>query len=226
MSDERKVRRKKLLIRYLILAACILVVAAITVTTVFAVNDWFRHDVSIDAGNKGDGNDDGNTPSDGENNGDDNKGDNNGDDENDKPTSSDTTFAQPVGSMDVSNPFDFGKDVSLGHWHFHEGVDISAAVGTDVVACLDGTVESVTLEDKLDGNTITISHANGIKTVYRFVNVKDGLKAGDSVKKGDKIGTVSEPTGSEFKQESHLHFEVIKNGERTDPADYLNFSEK
>lgn len=223
MSDERKARRKKLLIRYLILAACILVVAAITITTVFAVNDWFRHDVTIDSGNNGGNTDDGNKPSGGGNtdNGDDGKTDGG-----DKPTSSDTTFAQPVASMDVSNPFDFGKDASLGHWHFHEGIDILAAVGTDVVACLDGTVESITLEDKLDGNTITISHANGLKTVYRFVDVASGLKKGDSVKKGAKIGTVSEPTGSEFKQDSHLHFEVIENGERTDPAAYLNFSEK
>ncbi len=55
MSEEKKTRKKKLLIRYLILAACILVVAAVTVTTVFAVNDWFRSDITID-------NNDGNKP--------------------------------------------------------------------------------------------------------------------------------------------------------------------
>lgn len=216
MSDEKKVRRKKLLIRYLILAGAILIVAAITVTTVFAVNDWFRPDVSIDAGNKGENPDDGKNPPEGD-----------GDKEEDKPTLSDTTFAQPVASMDVSNSYEFGRNASLsGQWHFHEGVDITAAVGTEVVSCLDGTVESITLEDKLDGTTVTISHDNGIKTVYRFIDVADGLKVGDSVKKGEKIGTVSEPTGSEFMQEAHLHFEVIDKGEKADPADYLNISEK
>ena len=231
MSDERKARRKKLLIRYLILAACILVVAAVTVITVFAVNDWFRTDMTLDGSDGGNNNDEGNAPSGGGNKDDGNSDDkgNNDDgnkDDKDTPTSSDGTFAFPVAAMDVSNPYDFCFDVSLGHWHFHEGIDISAAVGTDVVACLDGTIESITLEDKLDGNTITISHADGVTTVYRFLEINENLKVGDKIKKGDKIGTVSQPTGAEFKQDPHLHFEVIKGGVKTDPTAYFNISEK
>lgn len=227
MNEEKKARRKKLAIRYLILAACILVVAAVTVTTVFAANDWFKNDITIDQGNQGNQG----------NNGDDNKNpvtpgnpddDNpsNPDDGKDKPTSSDTSFAQPVATLNVCNPYDFGKDVSLGHWHFHTGLDLAATAGTNVVACLDGTVENVVVDDKLDGTTVTIAHANGLKTVYSFINLKDSLKKGDSIKKGQVIGTVADPCGSEFKQEAHLHFEVVKDGEKTDPTPYLDIAEK
>ncbi|MDE7076608.1 MAG: M23 family metallopeptidase [Clostridia bacterium] len=225
MSEEKKTRKKKLLFRYLILAACILVVAAITVTVVFAANDWFRGDITIDdvldkpnnpgnTDNPGNDNNPGNTENPGNT------------DEPQKPTGSETTFALPVTNMNVVNTFDFGKDVTLGHWHFHTGLDMAADAGTAVVACLDGTVEEIVVDDKLDGTTVTIQHANGVKTVYSYIDLKEGLKKGDTVKRGQQIGTVSEPEGAEFKQEAHLHFEVIENGEKKDPATFLDIAEK
>ncbi|MDE7162509.1 MAG: M23 family metallopeptidase [Clostridia bacterium] len=227
MSEEKKTRKKKLLFRYLILAACILVVAAITVTVVFAANDWFRSDITIDdvldkpkpsnpgnTDNPGNTEDPGHTEDPGKPN------------EPDKPTGNETTFALPVSNPNVINVFDFGKDVSLGHWHFHTGLDMAATAGTAVVACLDGTVSDIVVDDKLDGTTVTIQHANGLKTVYSYIDLKEGLKKGDNIKRGDQIGTVSEPEGAEFKQEAHLHFEVIENGEKKDPAKFLDIAEK
>ena len=216
MSDEKKIHKRKIAIRYIILAACILVIAAVTVTTVFAVNDWFRNDVTIDTG---DTNNPGTTPPD------DTK-DPVKPDEPDKPTVSETTFLSPVANLNVINVYDFGKDVSLGHWHFHEGIDVAAAAGSSVVACLDGTVENIVVDDRLDGTTVTLVHDNGLKTIYSYVNVKSGLKKGDKVKRGDTLGTVSEPTGAEFKHEAHLHFELEKDGKKADPAEYLDISEK
>lgn len=231
MSEVNKTRKRKLLTRYLILAACILVIAAITVTIVFAANNWFRSDISFDqggndivdsgnAGNKGDKDDDNKGNDDGNNNNDPDDG------KDDKPTTSDTTFACPMETMDVVNVFEFGKDVTLGHWHFHTGLDIAAAAGTNVMASLDGTVETLIVGDQLDGTKIVIAHANGLKTVYSFIEAKEGLKEGDTVKRGEVIGTVAEPNGAEFKQGAHLHFEVIENGESVDPAIYLDLQEK
>lgn len=218
MSQEKKnSNKRKLLIRYLILAACILVIAAVTVTTVFAVNDWFRHDITIDTNNPNEP-DDPNKPGT-PGNPDDPK-------EPDEPTITETSFALPVTNVNLINVFDFGQDASLGHWHFHTGVDMAAAAGTEVFACLDGTVESITLKDELDGNSVTIAHDNGLKTVYTYIEVTSGLKKGDKVKRGDKLGTVSEPTGMEYKQEAHLHFEVIENGECADPVKFLDIAEK
>lgn len=234
MSEENKTRKRKLLTRYLILAACILVIAAITVTIVFAANNWFRSDFSIDQGGGNDVVDSGNTGNkgdddDGKNNNDPDDGKNNKDPDDgkdDKPTTSDTTFACPMENMDVVTVFEFCKDVTLGHWHFHTGLDIAAAAGTDVMATLDGTVETLIVGDQLDGTKVVISHANGMKTVYSYIEAKEGLKVGDSVKRGEVIGTVAEPNGAEFKQGAHLHFEILENGESVDPAIYLNLQEK
>lgn len=228
MADEKKTHKRKVLMRYLILAACILVVAAITVTVVFAANDWFRQDITIEKPND-DNNDDNKDNPPAIDNPDDNKGnDNQGNDDNqgNKPTTTVNTFLAPIRDVNVSNVYDFGKDVTLGHYHFHEGLDLAAAVGTEVVACLDGVVESIVYKDYLDGNSVTIKHDNGLKTVYTYVEVADGLKNGAKVTRGQKIGTVAEPVGAEYLQEAHVHFEVIENGEKTDPEKFLQGGDK
>lgn len=219
MSEEKKTRKRKILFRYLILAACILIVAAITVTVVFAANDWFRSDITLEKPDSPKP-DDNKKPDETENPG------NNDPDDKDKPTAADNTFVAPVSNLDVVNVFEFSSNPSLyNKWLFHTGIDIAADQGATVVACLDGTVEAVA-EDYLEGTTVTIAHANGLKTKYRYVDVKKGLKAGDTVKRGDSIGTVAEPTGEEFKQVAHLHFEVYENGELANPANYLDAAEK
>lgn len=205
MSQEKKTHKRKILFRYLILAACILLIAAITVITVCAVNDWFQPQLSADSGN--------NKPVDPI--------------DPDKPTDTTVTAANPVSNMDVSREYEFGLDVSLSNsYRYHMGLDMKAKVGDKVVVCLDGTIEDITVGDRVTGTTITVSHEGGIVTIYRFVDVKEGLKKGDKVKRGDQIGTVSEPCGNEFKQEPHLHFEVKKNGKNIDPAEFLDIDNK
>ena len=71
-----------------------------------------------------------------------------------------------------------------------------------------------------------IDHGDGVKTVYEFVEAKEGLKAGDRVERGDVIATVSAPTGNEYKDGAHLHFEVMENGTAVDPSEYLTLEEK
>ncbi len=90
----------------------------------------------------------------------------------------------------------------------------------EVVAALSGTVEEVNL-DPFAGDEIVISHANGMKTVYR--SVTDILvKAGDNVEQGQSLATTSEnewnPTAG-----IHLQFEVFENGVLVDPESLLAF---
>jgi len=99
-------------------------------------------------------------------------------------------------------------------------------VGTKVLAVEDGKVESVYTSDVLLGTEITIDHGNGVKSVYRFVTEAEGLKVGDTVKKGDVIATVAEASGNEYKQGAHLHFEIVKNNTSVDPSTYLTLEEK
>lgn len=216
MDNEKRTNKRKLLVRYLILAACILLIASVTVISICAANNWFRVDVT-DTVDKGDNNQ---KP-------DDNTGGDNTPSEDDKPTAGDTSWVSPVSTMTVITPYEFIQDVTLKNmWHFHTGIDLAAEVGTPVVCCYDGVVESVETGDELDGNKVTVRHANGVKTVYSFIDVTPGLKAGDSVKKGDTLGTVSEPTGKECMLEAHVHFEVIENGESADPEKYLDVAIK
>ena len=135
-------------------------------------------------------------------------------------------FIAPVTNMDVVNDYTFYYNKTLDCYHYHTGLDMAAEAGTEVVACVDGTVESITVGDVLDGTKIVLSHADGVKTSYYFIDAAENLKVGDSVKRGDVIGTVAEPTGSEYKEGAHLHFEVEKNGSVVDPNEYLDIADK
>ena len=135
-------------------------------------------------------------------------------------------FLLPIEMAVATNGFGFYYNQTLNNYYEHEGLDFSAEVGASVVAVDDGVVESVYVSDVLSGTEIVIDHGNGLKTLYRFVSQADGLKAGDSVTKGQTIATVAEPSGSEYKDGAHLHFEVFENGKNVDPVTYLSLEEK
>jgi len=126
----------------------------------------------------------------------------------------------------VSVDYGFYHNQTLNSYYEHAGVDFSAAAGTEVFAAEDGVVESIYKEDLLLGTEIVIDHGDGLKTVYRFVSEAEGLKVGDKVEKGDKIATVAEASGNEYKDGAHLHFEVLQNGKSVDPATHLTLEEK
>lgn len=217
MNEQKRMSRKKLLTRALIIAACLMVIAAVTVTCVFAANDWGRGFSTIDQ----DDNDEIKNPDDDKDDEDDND-----DDDDDKPTAGDTTFALPVSDIEVVTGYVFCQDATLGHYHFHSGLDLAAEVGTEVVSCLDGTVESVVVGDRLNGTTVTISHDNGIKTVYSYIDAAEGLKAGQKVERGEVIGKIAEANGAELAIGPHLHFAVYEDGELANPEDFLEITEK
>jgi murein DD-endopeptidase MepM/ murein hydrolase activator NlpD len=132
----------------------------------------------------------------------------------------------PVATVSVLNDYGFYHNQTLNTYHEHTGIDFSAEAGTEVFAVAGGIVESVYTDDVLLGTEIVIDHGDGIKTTYRFVTEKEGLKAGDVVKQGDVIATVAEPTGNEYKDGAHLHFEVAKEGAVKDPTEFLTLEEK
>ena len=79
-------------------------------------------------------------------------------------------------------------DETMGDWRTHSGVDISAPVGTEVMAVADGTVASVE-QDPLMGTTVTIAHADGLESVYANLAEVPAVEAGDGVKVGAVIGS-------------------------------------
>ena len=111
-------------------------------------------------------------------------------------------------------------DATLDDWRTHDGIDISAAAGTQVVAAASGTVIAVGEDDRL-GINIRIEHANGYVTTYASLHPETFVAVGDTVNAGDVIGTVGNTSLQEAALGAHLHFSVTKNGELIDPTAYL-----
>jgi murein DD-endopeptidase MepM/ murein hydrolase activator NlpD len=105
------------------------------------------------------------------------------------------------------------------------GVDFGAEAGSEVLCAYEGTVESIA-SSYLEGTTVVINHGNGLKTVYNSIDADENLKEGQKVSAGEVIGFVSDNNRQEYKDGPHLHFEVLLNGERVDPNDYLMMAEK
>jgi len=99
---------------------------------------------------------------------------------------------------------------------FHDGVDIAAPLGTQVLVAADG---KVIFSDVLRGygNVVIVRHANGYLTVYAH-NKVNLVKEGQNVRQGDSIAEVGQSgrtTGAS------LHFEVRKDNLARDPMRYL-----
>lgn len=112
-------------------------------------------------------------------------------------------------------------NATLEDWRTHDGVDISAALGTTVLAACSGTVEAVT-DDALMGTTVTISHDGGYQTTYANLQADPAVEKGDAVSAGQIIGAVGATAAAEAAQSPHLHFSVTKDGDAVDPDKFLN----
>lgn len=130
-----------------------------------------------------------------------------------------TKFEAPV-SGDVLETFSdkLVYNSALSDWRTHDGVDLAADVGCSVHAAANGTVSKIF--SSASGEGIEIEHANGIITRYMGLKSIENLNEGDSISAGDVIGLVGESKGENIK-ESHLHFEVYKDGTAVNPADYM-----
>jgi murein DD-endopeptidase MepM/ murein hydrolase activator NlpD len=102
-------------------------------------------------------------------------------------------------------------------WSGHSGIDIANRTGTPIYAADGGYVVAAGRDTWGYGNQVVIDHGNGFKTRYAHLD-KILVKAGQSVKKNDKIATMGSTGRSTG---PHLHFEVIKNGVFRNPQPYL-----
>lgn len=100
----------------------------------------------------------------------------------------------------------------------HNGVDIGNKVGTPIYAADSGVVTIA--QGGYNGGygiTIVIDHGGGKKTRYGHLS-KLFVKVGDEVGKGENIGAMGSTGRSTG---PHLHFEVIINGGRYNPLNYI-----
>ena len=103
----------------------------------------------------------------------------------------------------------------------HNGTDIAAPTGTQVVAAKAGTVIEANYNNGA-GYHIVIDHGDGVKTYY-FHSSQLIANEGDEVKAGDVImlvGSTGQSTGP------HLHFGITINGEWVNAMDYSYINEE
>ncbi|TAD80518.1 MAG: M23 family metallopeptidase [Oscillatoriales cyanobacterium] len=120
----------------------------------------------------------------------------------------------------ISSSFGWRVHPILGYSRFHAGTDLSAPMGTPVVAVLDG---KVSIGGFLGGYglTVVLDHGDTQKTLYGHLS-EIFVKPGATVKQGEVIGRVGS-TG--MSTGPHLHFEVRQLTAQgwvvTDPAKFL-----
>ena len=105
-------------------------------------------------------------------------------------------------------------------WRTHNGIDLAAPAGTDVLAAADGEVYTVYEDDRM-GTTVVIRHDGGYTTRYCSLDAEVAVSAGQEVSMGQAIGTVGTTALMENALGDHVHFSVTKDDEPVDPAAFL-----
>lgn len=144
----------------------------------------------------------------------------------DAPEEPTLSFESPVNgtvSLEYSDTVLVWND-TLGQYEVHLGVDFT---GDDlsVFAAEAGTVSEVGT-DVLEGNYVVIDHEDGYQTRYYSLDENIEVAKGDTVEKGQLLGTMSASRGSESLAGNHLHFEMSKDGTDINPLDVLVLEEK
>ena len=137
-------------------------------------------------------------------------------------TKKELSFAMPVDG-EVMNGY--AKDNliysnTLEEWVTHLGIDIKAEKTTVVKASEGGKIKSIKSDPRY-GLTIVIDHNDGFQTIYSNLLTTEFVVEGEEVEKGQTIGTVGNTAAFESADESHLHFEILKDSIQVDPNMYL-----
>ncbi|MDC0584339.1 M23 family metallopeptidase [Bacteroidales bacterium] len=99
---------------------------------------------------------------------------------------------------------------------FHEGMDFTAPLGTEIYSTGDGVIEELRKSNRGYGNKIVVNHGFGYRTLYAHLNTFN-VRKGQKVKRGDVIGYVG-TTGTSTAP--HLHYEVSINRKKVNPINY------
>ena len=137
-------------------------------------------------------------------------------------------FILPIANATISKTYNAEElqyNNTLDCWEIHKGLDLVANAGDKVLACYDGKVTNI-YTNYLEGTTIEITHEDGLISVYEGLSSETSVKVNDVVNVGDSIGTVANCSAHYSDDGSHVHFELIKDGEKIDPLNYIEISMK
>ena len=124
-------------------------------------------------------------------------------------------------SSRVTSKFGYRNAPTAGASTFHQGIDVGAARGTEVIAAIAGTVKKAGY-NSTSGYHVVIDHGDGVETKYLHAS-KLLVKVGEYVQRGQKImlvGSTGVSTGP------HLHFGLFINGVAVDPLKYVTYEDK
>ena len=135
------------------------------------------------------------------------------------------TFKKLDETPDVSNKYRYPVNYIYITQYFsssHMAIDLgwsSTYYGPNqaIYACYDGEIIENTYGSRA-GYYVGIRHDNGDISRYMHLKERPNLFIGQRVVKGEQIGIMGD-TGNA--QGNHLHFELVKNGSRVNPIDYL-----
>lgn len=127
-------------------------------------------------------------------------------------------FALPVASYTRISDYFGMREVHpvLGIQMMHNGIDMAAPGGTDILAAYQGEVIAADYNGSM-GNYIMIDHGGGVITIYMHAS-QLYVSKGTEVSRGQRIaavGSTGRSTGN------HLHFGVRINGAYVDPLGYI-----
>lgn len=132
------------------------------------------------------------------------------------------TFVKPTDGEIIC---EFAKDnliysETLKEWITHTAIDIKADKTSVIKASADGIIKSI-VNDPRYGLTVVMQHDDGYETVYSNLLTAEFVVEGEEVKQGQTIGTAGNTSSFESEMDSHLHFELLKDGQYLDPNIYL-----
>lgn len=116
----------------------------------------------------------------------------------------------------VSSEYGYRIHPIYGTQKFHNGVDLAAPGGSDILAAYDGTVVAAAYNASM-GNYVMIDHGGSLMTIYMHAS-RLLVSSGQEVTRGQRIalvGTTGNSTGN------HLHFTVKLNGQYVSPWGYI-----
>ncbi|MDD2286535.1 MAG: M23 family metallopeptidase, partial [Paludibacter sp.] len=125
---------------------------------------------------------------------------------------------QPILNKDLTRTasgFGWRIDPIYRTRRFHEGMDFTAPIGTEIYATGNGIVRLAGWRQGY-GNAVEINHGFGYKTLYGHMH-QIRVKAGQKVNRGDVIGLVGN-TGKSTGP--HLHYEVHYREKVMNPQHY------
>ncbi len=121
----------------------------------------------------------------------------------------------PVDGARVTSAFGPRLHPILGYTRLHQGLDFAAPAGAPVLAAGDGQVVEARWSGGY-GRWLRIRHSDGLETGYGHLSAwASGVAPGALVHQGQVVGFVG---ASGLATGPHLHYEVMRSGQRVDPA--------